>query len=374
MEHKEGLKYQTTGKRKIKKYTTKERMEKINPDNIKIYNKYLNSKKAQNRDVRETTYKVYQSYMNIFMCYIEENWDNFYLLNEDILEEDMLDIMEAYMLFLEDECGNGKKVINTKLSAVSSFYVWATKRRLIQSHPFSGKLDRIKNAQEEKKIAVYFLHQPEIDLIKKELSKPKTSLSKYDYQDEIIWNIAFDSACRIGALHQLSLSNLNMDEMIFKDVREKRGKIVDIPFEGSTKVKVQEYLDWRKEQGIDCDALFYVWKNGAWGRMSKQSLTNRIRKIGEIVGVGDFRPHCIRKSRLNQIGQTGNVQLAKELAHHESLDTTSRFYMEEKSESETLKDISRLMNGNSNPKDKNNLGGEKNESNTWYQGKGKSTF
>ena len=77
--------------------------------------------------------------------------------------------------------------------------------------------------------------------------------------------------------------------------------------------------------------------------MSKQALALRIRKIGEIVGVGDFRPHSIRKSRLNQIGQTGNIELAKELAHHESMDTTSRFYMEKKSSSEVLKEIDELM-------------------------------
>mgnify|MGYP003476028263 FL=1 len=69
----------------------------------------------------------------------------------------------------------------------------------------------------------------------------------------------------------------------------------------------------------------------------------RIRKIGEIIGIGDFRPHSIRKSRLNQIGQTGNIELAKELAHHESMDTTARFYMEKKSEAETLKEIDNLM-------------------------------
>ena len=38
-----------------------------------------------------------------------------------------------------------------------------------------------------------------------------------------------------------------------------------------------------------------------------------------------------------------NIELAKELAHHESMDTTARFYMEKKSEAETLKEINALM-------------------------------
>ena len=77
--------------------------------------------------------------------------------------------------------------------------------------------------------------------------------------------------------------------------------------------------------------------------MSIQGLSARIRKIGYIIGIGDFRAHSIRKTRLNQVGQTGNIELAKELAHHESMDTTAKFYMEKKSSTETLKEISNLM-------------------------------
>ncbi len=340
MRRKEGLKYQTKSDRKIVRYATKKRIEKVNPKNIKIYDRYLKSRVIHNSDVKDTTYKVYHSYMNIFMCYIAEEWDNFYLLDEDILDEEMIDVMESYMAFLAEDCGNGKKVINTKLSAISSFYIWAHKRGMIKSHPFDGKLDRIKNAQDEKRISVHFLHKEQIDKIKKTLEEEVTTLSKYDYQDQLIWNIAFDSACRIGALYRLSLSNLDLDNNVFVDIREKRGKIVKVPFTDYTKELIRKYLKWRERNGVETDAMFY---NRMGERMSKQALSLRIRKIGEIVGIGDFRPHSIRKSRLNQVGQTGNIELAKELAHHESMDTTARFYMEKKSEAETLKEINALM-------------------------------
>lgn len=340
MQRKEDLKYQTKENRKIVRYATKARMAKVNPENLKIYERYLKSRIIHNSDVKSTTYKVYHSYMNIFMCYIAEYWDNFYLLDEDFLEDEMLDVMEAYMAFLAEDCGNGKKVINTKVSAVSSFYIWATKRRMIKAHPFDGKLDRIKGAQDEKRISVHFLDKEQINEITEKLAEDKTTLVHYDRQDELIWNIAFDSACRIGALYRLSISNINLDKNVFENIREKRGKIVDIPFTDRTKGIIQNYLKWREENGIETDAFFY---NREQERMSKQALSLRIRKIGEIIGIGDFRPHSIRKSRLNQIGQTGNIELAKELAHHESMDTTARFYMEKKSEAETLKEINALM-------------------------------
>ena len=100
MKRKEDLKYQTTSDRKIVRYVTKARMAKVNPKNIKIYDRYLKSRTIQNSDVKGTTYKVYHSYMNIFMCYIAENWDNFYLLDEEFLEDEMLDVMESFMAFL----------------------------------------------------------------------------------------------------------------------------------------------------------------------------------------------------------------------------------------------------------------------------------
>lgn len=232
MQRRDDLRYQTKGSRKVVRYVTKARMAKVNPKNLKIYDRYLKSRTIQNSDVKGTTYKVYHSYMNIFMCYLTEEWENIYLLDEEVLEDEMLDIMESYMAFLADECGNGKKVINTKISAISSFYIWAVKRRMIKAHPFDGKLDRIKGAQDEKRISVHFLHDQEIKKITEYLAR---CISPYDKQDELIWNIAFDSACRIGALYQLSVSSLNMDKNVFENIREKRGKIVDIPFTDRTK-------------------------------------------------------------------------------------------------------------------------------------------
>jgi integrase/recombinase XerC len=76
--------------------------------------------------------------------------------------------------------------------------------------------------------------------------------------------------------------------------------------------------------------------------MSKQSISKRVKKIGYIVGLGDFRPHCIRKTRLNQIGQQ-DIQLAKQMANHESIDTTARFYMEKQDQSEVLEKVDELL-------------------------------
>lgn len=332
---------QRKGRGRTVKYATAERLSKVNPSNIKEYEKYIRSNVVKNKDVANTTYKVYRSYFNIFLCYIMENHDNFDILDEEILEFEMIDIMEGFISFLQDELGNNKKSINTKLSAVSSFYVWAVKRRKLKAHPFDGRLDRMKGAQDEKIISEYFLTEDEVEQIEAELSMAGTAFSDYDLMDKLIWHIAFDSACRIGALADLKISNLDMEKRRFTNVREKRGKMVSIPFYPHTAKYLQEYLDQREALGVDCDELFYSTRGGQWNGMSNQAISNRIRKMGYIIGLADFRPHCIRKTRLNMIAKL-DINKAKVLANHESLDTTARFYTEKQDSSDALDEIMAL--------------------------------
>ena len=339
---KDELKYQVKKKRKYVKYVDDYKLSKVNQRSVKVYERYLTTNIVKNRDVKDTTYKTYKSYFNIFLVYLLENWDNVYILDKQLLEEDMIDVMESYMAFLQDELGNGKKVINTKIATISAFYFWALKRKTIEAHPFAGRLDRMKGALNEKIIAEYYLSLEDIGKINATLNKVREGAeSKYDWIDLMIWRISLDSACRIGALEKLTVSSYNEERGAFIGIREKRGKIVDIPVEPSTQVMIREYLKWRKDKGIDCDALFPSLVGGIWGGMKRQSLSKRVNKIGRIVGVGDFRHHCIRKTRLNLVAKK-DIRLAQLLANHESLDTTAMFYTEKKAQSDVLQEIMNL--------------------------------
>ena len=340
---KRDLKYDTAGRAKTVKYATKERKARINPKNITDYQSYIKTSVMRNRDVKDTTYKVYQSYFNIFLCYIEEYWDNFYILDEEFIEENMIDVMEGFMGFLQGELNNGKKAINTKLSAVSSFYIWAVKRRKIRSHPFENRLERMANAGEEKIISEYFLTEAQVADIVLELSNAGQEGIDYDKMDQLIWHIAYDSACRIGALSKLTVSSYIEDEKgyRFDNIREKRSKMVSIPISPATREIYLEFLKLREELGVDCDELFYVKTVDGYQGMSKQSISTRIKKMGYIIGIGDFRPHCIRKTRLNQVAKY-DINKAKLLGNHESLDTTSRFYTEKEDQADVLNSIMEL--------------------------------
>ena len=150
------------------KYFTKDKEKYINPDNWKKYQKYLQSNIIKNQDVKNTTYKRYEGLFRHFLMWLGENYGDIDLYSDEFMEN-AVDIMEGYMLFCQEVLHNHKKIINMKVSAVSSFYIWSMKRGFVKYHPFDGKLDRMKKASEEQILNHYFLTDEQIAEIRKDL-------------------------------------------------------------------------------------------------------------------------------------------------------------------------------------------------------------
>lgn len=334
------------------KYFTDDKKAKINPDNRKMYDKYLNSSIIKNRDVKETTYKVYKNYMDHFMVYLMENWNNVNLYDKDFFEN-AIDIMEGYISFCQDTLNNNKKVINTKISTVSSFYLWSLKRGLVDKHPFDKQLDRMKGSGEEKIISSYYLDEEQINLITEELKIDK----HYDIQDQLIWGIMLDSANRVGAIALLTLSSLDLENMLFSEIREKRGYKVEVVFEEDTKLIIEDWLEMRKEMdNLEVDSLFITKLNGQYRPMTKGTIQSRVKKFGHILGLEDFRSHCIRKTSLNQIYETtGDLALAAEMGNHKSVETTRQSYIKPQSKTGVRQKIAKMKKENAEKKAKEEL-------------------
>jgi integrase/recombinase XerC len=322
------------------KYFTEERKRLINPDNKKLYDKYLNSNIIKNVEVKKTTYLVYENYMTHFLVYIAEKWDNINLYSEEFFDN-AIDIMEGYIQFCQDTLKNNKKVINTKISTVSSFYLWSLKRKFINRHPFDKQLDRMKGANEEKIINSYFLDDEQVEKIRKGLDEDK----HFDIQDKLIWEIMLSSANRVGAISTLTLTSLDLDSMVFNNIREKRGYRVEVAFSEEAKDLLEIWLEQRKElDDLTVDAIFITKVQGEYRQMSYGTIQERIKKIGTIIGLDDFHAHCIRKTTLNSIyTKTGDMSLAAELANHKSIETTRASYIKPQSKAEIRDKINKLM-------------------------------
>jgi integrase/recombinase XerC len=323
-------------------YFTPERKALINPKNIELYNKYTKSNIIKNREVETTTYATYSSNFNMFLVYLAENWNNIELYSKEFFE-DAVDIIEGYMAFCQDTLLNNKKTINNKIAAVSSFYLWSVKRRYIDFHPFDKRIDRMKGANDEHIINSYFLTDEQVEQIKVGLADDK----KFDIIDRLLFFIMLDSANRIGAIDKLKISNLDVENCVFTNIREKRGYRVEVPISDETLILIQEWLEIRKleKDNLEVDAIFISFYGQHYRQMDKSTLQSRIQKIGIIIGLEDFHAHCIRKTKLNDIYvKTGDLSLAADYGNHKSTETTRASYIKPKSKTEVREKIKELIN------------------------------
>lgn len=166
----------------------------------------------------------------------------------------------------------------------------------------------------------------------------------FDIQDQILFSLFYDSANRVGAIDKLTLSSLDLDNMLFSEIREKRGYRVEVVFEEKTKELIEEWLEMRKEMdNLEVDALFITKYGKQYKQMAKSTIQSRIRKIGEIIGIFDFHCHNIRKTRLNDVyDETGDLALAAELGNHKSTETTRQAYIKPKSKTEVRDKLNAL--------------------------------
>jgi len=323
------------------RYFTKERKSKINPENKLKYDKYLKSNIIKNMDVKDTTFKTYEGNFMQFLVYLSEEWDNIDIYSQEFFDN-AVDIMEGFIGFCVETLKNNKKAINNKIAAVSSFYLWSLKRGLIDRHPFDKKLDRMKGANEEKIINSYFLTDEQIEQIREGLKDEK----KYDIIDKLLFEILLDSANRIGAVEKLRISDLDVDNCVFTNIREKRGYKVEVPISEETLQIIQQWFEIRKDMdNLEVDAIFISFYGNQYNKMNKGTLQRRIRNIGKIIGLEDFHAHCVRKTTLNSIYEkTGDLSLAAEYGNHKSTETTRQGYIKPVSKTQVRDRIKELMN------------------------------
>ncbi|NWO18157.1 tyrosine-type recombinase/integrase [Leptotrichia sp. oral taxon 223] len=287
--------------------------------NWEIYKEYLNSCIVRNESVKNTTYRTYTNSMKQFIEYLRRYENNCYLLNRKN-SKNMVVILERYIRYCREVKRNNARTINNKITAISSFYIWAVKRDLVEVHPFRDKLDRLKVTDVEKRRESYYLNSKEIVEI-----QVKMKLSeKYDLQDQIIFNLIIDTGCRISALHSIKMSNLDLENGIINGIVEKEQKIVEFVIFENTLNLIKEWLKCRKG---NIEYLFVTKYNGVFKQMSKSTIRDRVRKIGKLVGIDNLYPHTLRKTSINLLAEVGGIELASEFANHNGVDVTKKHYI-----------------------------------------------
>ena len=295
----------------------------ISQKNIDIYMSYLQSCAIKSQDTVGTTYKTYFDNMKLFFQYLKEFEGNRYILSVDT-QKKFTDIWERYSAYCFSQ-GNSRRTLANKRTACSTFFDWCLKRRLIKINPFIY-IEKLKITDSDKRRKSYFLTASQIWEINYVM---KRDIKHFDTQDMLLFNLFLDSGARISEIHGLRLQQLDLDEMLFREVRHKEGYIEPVIFFDDTKLLIKQWLQEREQKGIESEYLFVTNYNRSINRMSKEAIRGRIRKIGKIVGIEDFYPHSIRKSILNITGQQSE-SVAAALGHHKNSAVTREHYMKKK--------------------------------------------
>lgn len=325
------------------KYYTDEKYLLISEENVRIYEQYLNENAIVNKDTFDSTYLTYQRNFNLFLIFLAEKYNNIGLYSDEFMRNGP-DIVVNYMAFCINILKNGKKTVNTKVNAITSFYTWANRKGKIPTNPLSDKISRIPRASEEKIITSHFLTDEQISEIS--LFLLNNAGDDYDFQDALLWFVFLDSANRLGAIEQLSLSQLDRERRVFKDVIEKEVRTVDVAFSEETLKMIYWWMEMRLNDYdfLELDALFIAKNHGKWSRMSRSTIQRRIKKIGKIVGIEDLHPHSIRKSAASQMLDHGvDSYLISRYLNHKSMEVLKN-YIKPKSSADLRKQIEKQMN------------------------------
>ena len=293
-----------------------------NKANMEIYEMYLESNKARNYETISTTYRIYKSNMMQFLKYLQKYEGNRLLLSESTIKN-AVSILERYINHCRD-LGNNNQTINNKLTAISSFYIWCVKRDLTKYHPFLHKLDRLRKGDFDKRRESYFLTIE--DIIKARILMQHNE-KKFDIQSQLLWDLFLESAARISAISNLKMSQLNLKDGYFKNVKEKGNKKVDIIFLDNTERLLKEWIDKRKELGIESEFLFVTKHNGEHCQMGQSTIRARIKKIGLLIGYEQLYPHTLRKTSINILKNLSDINTASEFANHNDTKTTRDHYI-----------------------------------------------
>lgn len=290
--------------------------------NLKLYNEYLDSCHALHYETKNTTYATYKSYMIQFIKFLRDYENNAFLIDDDTLKN-IVPILERYINHCRQK-GNHTQNIKNKMVALSSFYKWCVRRNKIQYNPLSDKIERLKVNQSDKVRKEFYLTWKQIFTVEILMGQNKN----FDLRSKLLWQLFLDSGFRISAIHSLKISQLDIENSCFHNVREKMGKIRTLYFYSSTKELILEYLTERTKKEVDTDYIFYIKYNGKWQQMSRTAIRKRVRKMGELIGIKELYPHSLRKTSVNNVSKLLDVKSASEFAGHNSTQVTENHYIQ----------------------------------------------
>lgn len=300
-----------------------EKLKQINPETQKLMQKYKIDMSL--RDLSPKSIYGYEKDLNQWFIYILDHQ-----FNQCVTELSDDDITE-FLYFCKQE-GNNVERMKRRMAAISAFYKFLRKKKLIKENP-TEFMDRPKKGMP---VTVQTYLTPEqVDLM-------RTKLTEYgDLQLKTYAMFSLSTMARVNAIANLKWEQIDFDARECRDVLEKEGYIVELSFSNEVKDLLLALKKEREEKGInDYGWVFYSRYNNETKPISNGTLLEWCKKIGNMIGVPTLHCHDFRHSGATLLKNMGmSLEDISELLHHSGTDVTSKFYIKkDTSKIKALKD------------------------------------
>lgn len=300
-----------------------EKLKQINLETQKLMQKYKIDMSL--RDLSPKSIYSYEKDLNQWFIYILDHQ-----FNQCVTELSDDDITE-FLYFCKQE-GNNVERMKRRMAAISAFYKFLRKKKLIKENP-TEFMDRPKKGMP---VTVQTYLTPEqVDLM-------RTKLTEYgDLQLKTYAMFSLSTMARVNAIANLKWEQIDFEARECRDVLEKEGYIVELSFSNEVKDLLLALKKEREDKGInDYGWVFYSRYNNETKPISNGTLLEWCKKIGNMIGVPTLHCHDFRHSGATLLKNMGmSLEDISELLHHSGTDVTSKFYIKkDTSKIKALKD------------------------------------
>lgn len=290
-----------------------EKLKQINEETQMLLKKYKVDMSL--RDLSEKTIYQYEKDLQQWFIYILDNQFNQSV--KDLTDDDITE----FLYFCKQQ-GNNTERMKRRMAAISAFYKFLRKKKLIVENPCEF-LDRPKKGLPI--VAQTFLTKEQVQLM-------KDKLTEYgDLQLKTYALFSLSTMARVNAVANVRWEQIDFDNRIVKDVLEKEGKIVDLFFSNEVKELLLQLKAEREEKDInDYGWVFYSGHNKEDKSISTGTLNDWCKKIGKMIGVETMHPHDYRHSAATLAKSAGMaLEDVSALLNHSGTDVTKKYYIKE---------------------------------------------
>lgn len=289
----------------------KEKLEHINPETLKLFQKYQIDMSI--RDLSVNSIKSYNADLRQWFIFM---YDNQY--NLSVLEATEDDITEYY--YWRKQHGNNVNRQKRVMASISAFYKFLRKKKLIKESPVEF-IDRPKAGQP---ITVQtYLTKDQVQLMREKLEEYG------DIQLQVYAFLSLTTMARVNAIANLKWDQIDLEERTCNNVLEKEGKIVELSFSKETKTYLEKLIQYRKENNINDHGWLFITPYVTDNKPIRNCTLNEwCKKIGNMIGVPTLHPHDFRHSYATLLKNEGvSLEDVSTMLNHSGTDVTKKFYI-----------------------------------------------